>query len=102
MVNQNQNACMPKEDFSALSLEVGRIWSKTAPDMKAITLRSRTRSPNDGENNHSQFFCKPTKPPSYPPRKIATAHLHELFTGLISESSLSEQNEASLFCAAIF
>ena len=36
------------------------------------------------------------KPPSYTPRKFTVAHLHELLTELISESSLSEQNEVNV------
>ena len=61
--------------------------------MKVTMLRSRTGSFNDGANNHSKNVYKTVKPPSYPPRKFTTAHLHELLTELISESSLSEQNE---------
>ena len=83
---------MPKEDFSALSPEVRRTWSKTPPDMKATMLRSRTGSPNDGVNNHSKNVYKSLKPPSYPRRKLTTAHLHVLLTELILESSLSDQN----------
>ena len=93
MANQNPNSYTPKEYFSVLSPEVRRTWSKMPPDMKAIILRSRTKSPNDGANNHSKNVYKPVKPPSYPPRKFTTAHLHELLTELILESSLSEQNE---------
>ena len=48
MANQNTNSYTPKEDFSALSPEVRRTWSKTPPDMKSIMLLSRTGSPNDG------------------------------------------------------
>lgn len=61
--------------------------------MKAVTLRSRTRNSNDGVNNHSKNVYKIVKPPSYPPKKFTTAHLHELLTEIISEYSLSEQKE---------
>ena len=54
--NPNLNACMTKEDFSALSPKVKRSWSKIPPDMKAIILRSRTGSYNYGANNNSSFF----------------------------------------------
>ena len=37
---------------------------------------------------------KTVKPPSRPPRKFTKAYLHELLTELISESSMSEKNEA--------
>ena len=70
MVNQNPNACIAKEEFSALSPELRRIWSKTHPDMKAIILRSRTGSCNDGTNDHSKNVYKTVKPPSYPPKKL--------------------------------
>ena len=56
MSNQNTNTYTPKEDFSALSPEVRRMWSKIPPAMKAVILRSRTGNCNDGENNHSNFF----------------------------------------------
>ena len=90
MSNQITNYYMPKENVSALSPEVRRIWSKTPPDMKEIILRSRTGSYNDGANNHSRNVYKTVKPPSYPPRKFNAAHLHELLTKIILESSLSE------------
>ena len=41
------------------------------------------------------FFYKTVKPSYYPPRKFTTAHFHELLTELISESSLSENNEVN-------
>ena len=84
---------MPKEHFSALSPEVRRPWSKIPPNMKAITLRSRTGSCNDGSNNHNKNVYKTVKPSSYPPRKFTTAHLYELLTELISEHSFSKKNE---------
>ena len=40
-----------------------------------------------------KMLIKSLKPHSYPPRKFTKAHLHEILTKLISESSLSEQNE---------
>ena len=63
--------------------------------MKEVMLRSRTGNSNEGVNNHSENVCRTVKPTSYPSRKFATAHLHELITKLISESSLSEKNEAN-------
>ena len=50
---------MHKEDFSALSPEVRKIWSKIPNEMKAVTLRNRNRNSNDGVNNHSKMFIKP-------------------------------------------
>ena len=60
--------------------------------MKAVMLRSRTGISNEGVNNHNKNIYKTIKPPSYPPIKFTKAHLHKLLTGLILESSLSEQN----------
>lgn len=90
MSNQIPNYCMPKEDFSALSSEVRRTWSKIPPDTKSIMLITRTGSCNDGTTNYSKNVYTPVKRPSYPPRKSTTAHLHGLLTGLTSESSLSK------------
>ena len=90
MANKNTNSYVPKENFSALIPEVRRTWSKKPPEMKAIMLRIRTGSPNDGSNNHSKNVYKTIKPPSYPHRKFTTVYLHELLTELISESSFSE------------
>ena len=58
MVNKNPNAYTSKEEFSALSPEARRIWSKIPPDMRAIILQSRAGSSNDGANNHINFFIK--------------------------------------------
>ena len=84
---------MTKEDFSVLSPEVRKIWSKITNNMKAFMLLSRTADSNDGVNNHNIFFYQTLKPPSYPPMKFTKALMHEILTELISESSLSEKNE---------
>ena len=61
--------------------------------MPMHALLSRTINSNDGVNNHSKNSYENVTPPSYPPRKFTTAHLHELLSELTSESSSSEQNE---------
>ena len=50
---------MPKEDFSALSPEVRKIWSKIPNDMKAVIVRSINDNINDGVNNHSKNAYEP-------------------------------------------
>ena len=92
MSNQSPNYHMPKEEFSAISPKVSRIWSKIPHDMKVVMFRSRTVNCNDGTNNHSKNVYVTVKPSSYPPRKFTTAHLHVLLTELTSESSLCEEN----------
>ena len=64
--------------------------------MKAIILRSRNGSGKEGATNHSKNGCKSVKPPSFPPRKFTKAHLHELLSKLISETSLSDDNETAI------
>lgn len=59
MSNQNPNAHMTKEEFSALSPEVSQIWSKIPNDTKAVILRSRNVNSNDGVNNHNKTVYKP-------------------------------------------
>ena len=85
--NQSPNDHIPKEYFSTLSPEARKIWSNIPNDMKVVMLRIRTVNSNEVVDSHS-------KPTSYPPRKFTTAHLHEILTELISESSSSEKNEA--------
>ena len=58
IANKNPNTYMPREDFSALSPEVRRIWSKILPNTKAIILRRRTGSCNNGIKNHSKNVYK--------------------------------------------
>ena len=83
---------MPKEDHIPLSPEVGKIWSKIPNDMKVVMLRSRTLNFNEGVNKHGKDGCQTVKPLSLPPRKFTKAHVHELPTGLIKKTSLSEKN----------
>lgn len=96
MTNQSPNTCMPRENFSSLSPEVKQIWSKTPNDMKAIILLSKNGSGNEGVANHNKNSCKSVKPSSFPPRKFTKAHLHELLSELISENSLSDNNETTI------
>ena len=63
--------------------------------MKAFMLLSKNGYSNDGVNDQSKNIYKTVKPPSYPPRKFTKAHLHGLLTELISEPSVSEQNEVN-------
>ena len=84
---------MTKEDFSALSPEVGNVWSKIPNDTKVVILRSKTGNSNDGVNNYSKNIHKTVKPPYYPLRKLNKDHLNDLLTEIISEYSLSENNE---------
>ena len=93
MYNQSPNAYMHKEDFSDLSSKIRRIWSKIPTAMKAIIFRSKSGNFNDGANNHNKNVYKTVKYSSCPTRKFTAAHLHELLIEIISEFSLSEQNE---------
>ena len=93
MTNQIPKACTPKEDFIYLTPEVRKSWSKTPNDMEALTLRSRTVNRKEGVNTHTKNIHKTVKHPSLPPRKFTKANLHELLAELLSEASLSEQNE---------
>ena len=93
MTNQSPNTYMPREDFSFLTPEVKQIWGKIPPDMKAIILRSRTGNRNEENVNRNKDSYKSVKPPSYPRRKFTKANLHELLSELISENSLSDDNE---------
>ena len=93
MTNQSSSTCVPREEFSSLSPEVKQILGKIPNNMKAIISCSRTGSGKEGATNHSKNGCKSIKPLSFPPRKFTKAHLHELFSKLISETSLSDDNE---------
>ena len=93
MTNQSPNTYIPREDFSSLTPEVKQIWGKIPPDMKAIILRRRTGNRNEETINRNKDGCKSVKPPSHLRRKFTKAHLHELLNELISETSLSDDNE---------
>ena len=56
--NQSPNTYAPKKDFSSLSPEVRKIWSKITYDMKAVMLRSRSGNCNEWLNKHSKYIHK--------------------------------------------
>ena len=93
MKNQSPNAHTPKEDCRSLSPEARKMLSKIPNEIKVVILRSRTGNINEGVNKHGKDGCTTVKKSSFPPRKFTKANLHELLDELISETSLSEQNE---------
>ena len=64
--------------------------------MKVVAFRSRTGNRNEVANKHNKDGYKTLKPPSVPSMNFTKAHLHELLTGIILETSLSEQNEEDI------
>ena len=93
MTNQSPNTHTSKEDYSYLSPEVRKNWSKIPNDMKVVMLRSRTGNRNEGVNKNGKDGYATVKTSSLPPRKFTKDNLHELLAELISETSLFEQNE---------
>ena len=59
-------------------------------------LRSKTGNRNERVNKANKDGYKTVKTPSLLPRKFTKANMHEIFSELISENSLSEQIEVDV------
>ena len=61
--------------------------------MRSVILRGRHAKRNKKFNNHNEHSHKPTKSPSFNPKKFTKANSHELLAEIMSPSFFSEINE---------